>query len=146
MNALPMERITPRGFLSLDNYANLSAAHPWVDAGQFRSWLCVAVLGANSSPSIVVKLQQAKDVLGTGVKDIAGKTYTHADSATGQRLVLINLLNEELDTASGYRYARLRVEVTGGTTTQLTGVMLGCDPRFGKAQDDRISEVLAVVD
>jgi hypothetical protein len=24
--------------------------------------------------------------------------------------------------------------------------MLGCDPRFGKAQDDRISEVLAVVD
>ena len=51
MNALPMERVTPRGFLSLDNYANLSAAHPWVDAGQFRSWLFVAVLGANSSPS-----------------------------------------------------------------------------------------------
>jgi hypothetical protein len=146
MNAQPIEKITPRGFLSLDNYANLSAAHPWVDAGQFRSYLFIAVLGANSSSSVLVNLQQAKDVLGSGAKDISGKTYTHADAATGQRLIVINLQNEELDTILGYRYARLRVEVTGGTTTQLTGLMLGCDPRFGKAQDDRISEVLAVVD
>ncbi|MCY2938797.1 MAG: hypothetical protein NTV55_10620 [Planctomycetota bacterium] len=146
MKALPIENVTARGFLSLDNYANLSAAHAWTDAGQFRSWLFIGVLGANSSPSVLVKVQQAKDILGTGVKDIPGKSYTHADAATGQRIVLINLLNEELDTALGYRFARLRVEVTGGTTTQMTGLMLGCDPRFGRAQDDKLAEVLAVVD
>ena len=87
MKALPIENVTARGFLSLDNYANLSAAHAWTDAGQFRSWLFIGVLGANSSPSVLVKVQQAKDILGTGVKDIPGKSYTHAAGKPKQFLV-----------------------------------------------------------
>lgn len=146
MHSLPIERITPRGMMNLDNYAGLNGSTNWIDAGAFHSWLVVVALGPNTSPSIAIKLQQAKDSLGAGIKDIPGKTWTHADPATGQRLFLLNLLGEELDIAQGFRYFRPRVDVTGGTATWLGAVALGVDPRFGKAQEDRIPEVLAVVE
>ena len=145
------DRIAARGFLSLDNYANLSAAHPWVDVSTvlgnftFHSYLFIAIIGTNSSSQIVFKLQQAKDVLGSAAKDIPGKSFTQMDSATGQRLIMINLKYSDLDIANGYRYARLRTETTGGTTTQLTAVMLGVDSRLGSADTFNISEVLAVI-
>lgn len=146
MNSLPIERITPRGLMNLDNYAGVAGSTGWVDAGTFHSWLAVVSLGLNSSPSLVIRLEQAKDDAGAEFKDIPGKICTFADAAASQRLFLLNLLGEEMDTAQGYRYFRVRVNVTGGTATWLGAMVLGVDPRFGKAQDDRIPEVVAVVE
>jgi hypothetical protein len=128
--------------LSLDNYANLSAAHPWVDVAFSKSWYLVFTLGNNGATSIVFKVQQAQNVLGTGVKDVPGKSYTHTDSATGQRIFTHVIKSEELDGANGYRYLRGRVEVTGGTSTYITGILYGFEPLSGSAHANRISEVL----
>ena len=142
MKIIPSDFIAPRGLLSLDNYANLSAAHPWVDASKFKSWLLVAVLGSNGSTTTTVKVQQAKDVLGAGVKDVTGKSYVHADPNTGQRIIWFSVRAEELDVANSYRYLRLRVEVTGGTTVQYTAVTFGVEPLSGSAIEYKISECL----
>ena len=145
-------RIAMLGFLSLDNYATLSAAHSWRDINTaktqeraFHSYLAIAILGANSSSQVVFKLQQARDILGTGVKDVPGKSYTHRDVATGQRLYMINLKYNELDTLNGYSHVRLRVEVVGGTTTSMTGLLLGIDPMVGSAEAINLAEVMAVI-
>jgi hypothetical protein len=47
-----------------------------------------------------------------------------------------------LDVANGYYFIRLRVEVTGGTTVQWTGVTFGFEPLSGSAIDYKLSEVL----
>jgi hypothetical protein len=142
MKIIPSDFVVPRAFLSLDNYANLSAAHPWVDASQFKSFLLVAVLGANGSTTTTIRVQQAKNVLGSGFKDVTGKTYVHADPATGQRIIWFSVRSDELDVANGYYFIRLRVEVTGGTTVQWTGVTFGFEPLSGSAIDYKLSEVL----
>ena len=145
MKILASDFIVPRAILSTDNYANLSAAHPWVtvaSGGQFRSWMVVFQLGNNSSPSITFKVQQAKDVLGTGVKDLTGQSYTHADQTTGHRLFVFRFKSDDLDVNNGFRVLRGRVEVTGGTSTYVSAITYGCEPSVGAAWDNRISEVL----
>ena len=142
MKVIPNDLVATRGFLSLDNYANLSAAHPWVDASIAKSWYMVFTLGNNGATSIVFKVQQAQNILGTGVKDVPGKSYTHTDSATGQRIFTHVIKSEELDGANGYRYLRGRVEVTGGSSVYLTGILYAFEPLSGTAKSYQISEVL----
>jgi hypothetical protein len=146
MKILASDFIVPRAMLSMDNYANLSAAHPWVlvgGGGQFRSWMVVFQLGNNGATSITFKVQQAKDVLGTGVKDLTGQSFTHADPGTGHRLFTFRFKSDDLDVNNGYRVLRGRVEVTGGTSTYVSAVTYGFEPSTGAAWDNRISEVLS---
>lgn len=152
MNLSALDLACVRGFLSMDNYSNLAAACPWVNVcsekntgNGFEEWLGVFILGANSSPSITFKLHQAKDVLGTGVKDVAGKTYTFADPATNQRLVLINCRSSELDTQNGYKFIRLRIEVTAGTTTNISALLFGFEQSTNSAITHNISEVVGLI-
>ena len=142
MKVIPTDFVIPRAMLSLDNYSNLSAAHPWVNASQFRSWYMVFILGTNGATSINFKMQQATSVLGSGNKDIVGKIYTHADAATGQRIFTHVIKSEELDQANGFSWIRGRVEVTGGTSTQVTGILYGFEPVQRTAKEYAIVEVL----
>jgi hypothetical protein len=144
MKIIPSDFIVPRGILTTDNYANLSASHPWIHVGygSFRSWMVVFQLGNNGATSITFKVQQAKDVLGTGVKDLTGQSYTHADPGTGQRLIAFRFKSEDLDVNNGFRVIRGRVEVTGGTSVYVSAITYGFEPSTGSAWDSRISEVL----
>lgn len=151
MNFSALETATPRGFLTLDNYAGLSASHPWVNVcstsntgGVFDEWMMLFILGANSSTSITFKLQQAKDGLGAGVKDVPGKVKVFAEPATSQRMFLIGCRSDQLDTANGYKFLRARIEVTGGTTTNITGVLFGFEPVNGTASKHAITEAILV--
>jgi hypothetical protein len=139
------EWFIPKALMPVDNYAGSSAATPLTDIGNFRAWQAVFFLGANSSPSILFKLQQAKDVLGAGMKDVPGKTFTYADPATSQRLVVMSIVDEDLDLANGYKFLRARVEATGGTTTQLWAFLSGFEPLSGSAIDRKGAEVLAAI-
>lgn len=141
----PFERFFPRSVMTPDNLAGAFGSHAWTDVSQARGFLWVVLCGATDATAMVLRPQQATSQAGSGAKDIPGKVVTVADPATGFRAHTIALLPEEMDTAGGYRYARLRVEVTGGTAVSMASVFLGCDGRFGSLVDDRPAEILAPV-
>jgi hypothetical protein len=142
MRYIPEDIIVPWAYLLNDNYANLSTSTSWQKVEKFRSFLAVFALGANGATSITFKIQQAKDVLGSSAKDLANQSYTLANPATTHRLIVFRFISSDLDTANGYRTVRLRLEVTGGTSTYVSGVLYGCDPIEGSAWTNKIVEVL----
>jgi hypothetical protein len=92
------------------------------------------VLGA--SATVDAKLQQATDNSGTGVKDVTGKAITQFLKATPDdgKQALINLKQEDLDFANGFKWFRL--SITPATAACLiAGAVLGMDPRYGAASD-----------
>jgi hypothetical protein len=141
----PFERFFPRAIMAPDNLAGASGSHVWTDVGGARGFLWVVLTGSSDATGMVLRPQQATSQAGTGAKDIPGKVVTVADPGTDNRAHTIALLPEEMDTAAGYRFARLRVEVTGGTTVSMATVFIGCDGRFGSLVDERPAEILAPV-
>jgi hypothetical protein len=137
----PFERFFPRAIMAPDNLAGTSGSHPWTDVGLARGYLWVVLAGSTDATGMVLRAQQATTVGGTGAKDIPGKVVAVADAGLDYRAYTISLLPGELDTANGYRFARLRVEVTGGTAVSVATVFLGTEGRFGSMADERPAEV-----
>jgi hypothetical protein len=141
----PFERFYPRSILPPENFAGSAAAHPWTDMASARGYCWTVLTGSSDATGMILRPQQARDSSGTGVKDIPGKVVTVTDPGTDNRAHVIALLPEELDLAAGYRFARLRIEITGGTTVNMAAMLLACDARFGSAAEDKPADVLAPI-
>ena len=146
MNTSPIEICAPRSLLMIENYSNLAAATAWslVSPSVFDEFMMVFQLGFNDASSFLFKMQQAKDALGSGNKDIPGK-LTIFTGKESNRLFVFNIRANELDLANGYRMIRGRIEVTGGTNTTAGGVLFGFDPKTGMAYDQACAEVAALI-
>jgi hypothetical protein len=135
-DALVVAASTRRGAISTliaesslppENFAGSAGADSWLlrDADEMYVWF--VTIGSSDATQIILRPQQARTVTGTGVKSIDAKvitltTLTTPAAGTDNHTVRIELLKSDLDVANGFSYARLRVEVTGGTTVNLSWV------------------------
>jgi hypothetical protein len=98
-----------------------------------------------TSATVDVKLQEATDASGTGAKDITGKAITQLVKASNDDdEAVINIMSDELDTANAFTHIQMSVTV-GAATSDLSGIVLGLDPRYGPASDNDIASVVEIV-
>lgn len=143
----PSQRFAIQGVVAPIS-ANSVQVSGWIDATLFHKYLAsisVGVLGA--SATVDGKLQQATDNAGTGVKDVTAKAITQLTQAGTDdgKQVLINLKQEDLDFAHGFKFFRL--SITPATAACLiSGTVWGLDPRYGAASDNDATTVDEIVD
>jgi hypothetical protein len=93
------------------------------------------VLGA--AATVDAKLQQATDNAGAGVKDVTGKAITQlVKAADDNKQAEINLKQEDLDFANGFKFFRCRL---------VAAQVYGLDPRYGFGSDGDLASVKEIV-
>jgi len=95
----------------------------WISAADYVAYYIkvgVGVLGA--SATVDVKVQQATDSSGTGVKDVSGSSITQLTKAGTDdgKVVVINLRADRLDINNSFKY--FRVSLTDATAASLITV------------------------
>ncbi len=96
-----------------------------------RAWLVINVGDMGGGATLDAGIQQATDVLGTGVKAIVGKTITQLTQAGGDSdsLVCIELQTEELDVTLNFDAIRFFLTVAGAAT-EVSAILYGVMSRF----------------
>lgn len=103
------------------------------------NWLCIVSAGTVGT-SVNVKIQQAKDSSGTGVKDITGKAIT---ALTGAGSALIDITPSDLDLANDFSHIRVNM-ITVGASTVASVQLVSLDQRYEvEAQGTQIDEVIS---
>ena len=122
-----------------------AAVSGWVDMRDAKRLLALVAVGVfGASATVDAKLQQATDNAGTGAKDITGKAITQLVAAGGNnRQALINLADDELDAANGFRFVQLSITVGTAATLTAGAVLLGTS--FEPASDFNPTSVAQVV-
>lgn len=97
----------------------------FLDAGNGFNWLCKVSAGTVGT-SVDVKIEQATDSGGTGVKDITGLAITQLVAAGS---ALINVVQGDLDIANDFTHIRATMTTVGATT--VAGVdLISLDQRY----------------
>jgi hypothetical protein len=146
LNLKPSQRSSLVGVI-----APLSAgavqASAWIDATTFHNFLATVGLGVlGAAATVDAKLQQATDAAGTGAKDVAGKAVTQFTKANADdgKTALINLKQEDLDFANGFKFFRLSI-TPAVAASLIYGEVRGFDPRYGLATDGDLATVTQVI-
>lgn len=115
----------------------------WMDATTFHNYMAILKSGTlGASATVDAKLQQASDSGGTGAKDVTGKAITQLVKASNDNnQVTIDLKQEDLDFANGFKFFRLSVTV-GTAASLVDATILGLDPRYGLATDNDATTVV----
>ncbi len=117
----------------------------WVDMSRFRSALFVLMAGTIDT-TIDFKLVEAKDSIGTGSQDLAGRAITALAATDDNRQAVIGVSEDQLTRNSGYRYVRgVAILGTGSTASLVSMLAIGLLPRFGPASDLRHADCVQVV-
>lgn len=136
MNLKPSQRTAVVGVIAPISASSVQASG-WIDATLFHNYLAIVQLGVlGASGTVDAKLQQASDNSGAGAKDVTGKAITQFLKATPDdgKQALINLKQEDLDFANGFKFFRLSI-TPAVAASLIGGVVLGMDTRFGMASD-----------
>jgi len=123
--------VVTSGFVDMRNFYSLLAA------------ISVGVIGAGGT--VDVKVEQATDANGAGVKAITGLAATQLVKAGGDnRQVAVNVRQEDLDKNAGFRFARLSVTV-GVAATFVSATLVGLDARYGTGTANQSTTVAETV-
>lgn len=145
-NLNPSVRVAIAGFIPPQSAAVGALSSGWVDMRTFYSLLAslsVGVIGGGGT--VDVKIEQASDNAGTGVKAVTGLAATQLLKAGGDnRSVAINVRQEDLDKNNGFRFVRLTVTV-GVAATFVSGTLVGLDARYGTASANQSTAVAETV-
>lgn len=114
------------------------------DMERFKK-ITAVLLGGAITGTLDMKLQQAQDVGGTGVKDIAGKTITTIIDTNDNSQALISVDASEMDIANDFTHVRAVLTPTGGSTNFAGVVMLGTIPRYTPVDDHDLASVDSIV-
>jgi hypothetical protein len=136
VNMKPSQRASLVGAIDPQS-ATTAKTSGWIDATVFHNYLAVIAAGAiSASGTVDAKFQQATDGSGTGAKDVTGKAITQLTQAASgsSKQALINLKQEDLDIANGFKFVQLSVTPATAAALIMAGVF-GFDPRYGAASD-----------
>ena len=137
LNAKPSELAAVVGVIDPDANAAGALSTGWIDMRDFGALLAIVMAGdLGTSATLDAKFEQATSSGGAGVKDVSGAAITQLTQAgtDSNKQALINLRGEQLDTDSGFRYARLTM-TTATATSDSGAVVLGFHPARGPASD-----------
>jgi hypothetical protein len=102
-----------------------TAATEWVSMVMFHDLLAIVQTGSlGTSATVDAKLQQAKDVNGTGTKDVAGKALTQIVKAGGENKQAL-------------------IDFT--PASQVSAQILGVNPLYGPADAANQADVIQVL-
>jgi len=132
-----MERITDNMFvgvgLETTDIGAGNATSAYLNMGTYDSACFIVTIGAawNASDTLdTCKLVQATDAIGTGVKDISGKTVTANDPSASGEVYTLECKASDLDLANGYDHVACYVaEVTGTGVDDVTIIKIGHNAR-----------------
>jgi hypothetical protein len=147
-NLIPTDRFAVCGAIDPDVTAAGTVTTGWIAASAFAKFAAIVMagtLGANAT--IDAKIEQATDAAGTGAKDVTGKAITQLTQAgtdQSEKQALINIDCEDLDVTEGFDHIRLSITV-GTATSDVGGMVLGFDPRYGPASDYDAASVDEIV-
>lgn len=143
----PSQRTSIVGIINPQSASSVQSTG-WIDATTFNNYLASVAVGAlGSSATVDAKLQQATDNSGAGVKDVTSKAITQLTKSNtdDNKQALINLKQEDLDFANGFKWFRL--SITPATAACLiAGTVWGHDARYSPATDYDLTSVTQVVD
>jgi hypothetical protein len=144
---MPSEAAAILGVVDPDATAASTVTSDWCDMGKFKKAMAIILAGAlGSSATLNAKIEQATDSSGTGAKDITGKAITALTDAgsDSDKQAVINVDASELDVANGFDHIRLSMTVATATS-DIAGLVLGFEPRFGPASDNDLASVDEIV-
>ena len=147
MNRLGSEKVAIIGVIDPDVTVASTVVSDYGNLGLFEQGMAILKVGTlGASGTVDAKLVQATDSSGTGSKDITGKAITQLTQAgtDSDKQVIINIRAEELDLDNDFDHVALSVTV-GTATSDLDGVLLGLNPRFGPASDNDLASVDEIV-
>jgi hypothetical protein len=136
INLKPSQRVAVVAAIPPQSVAAVQTSG-WIDATLFHNYLAMVQLGTlGAAATVDAKLQQATDNAGTGAKDVAGKAIAQFLKATpdDNKQALINLKQEDLDFANGFKFFRLSI-TPAVAASQIAGTVFGMDTRYGAASD-----------
>ena len=140
----PTERLALVGVINPADLATTAASTAWVDMAKFAQ-LVGYVIGGALTGTLDAKFQQATSSAGAGAKDVTGKAMTQFAATDDNKQVQLNLRAEQLDMDNDFRYARLTVTPTGGTTNLASAVLFGVDPKYTPTSADDLTTVVQTV-
>ncbi len=114
----------------------------WVCMKNFRRAVIILHVGSiATSGTLDLDIEEAKDASGTGVQNISGKSITQLTDADDNKVVVVELRAEEMDTNDGYWY--IQAELTGATADSISGLQIwGLSPRYKSVSTALIEEVV----
>lgn len=135
INLKPSQRVGVVGAINAQSATTVQTS-AWIDATTFHNYLALIALGAITATGLVnAKLQQATDNAGTGAKDVTGKAIAQMSAAANSnQQALINLKQEDLDIANGFKFFQLSVTPSVAAAL-IEATVVGLDPRYGFASD-----------
>lgn len=142
VNLKPSQRVGLVGVVSPQS-TSTTVTSGWIDATVFHNYMALIVSGTlGASATVDAKLQQASDNSGTGAKDVTGKSITQLVKASNDdNEVTIDLKQEDLDFANGFKFFRLSITV-GTAASLVSGAVFGLDPRFGTGKGNQAASVV----
>lgn len=130
-----------------DAYAAGTYVSGWVDMTNWQEIMAVVSVGTMATGSTVdAKIQQATDASGTGVKVVTDALITQlaeADSDSDKQAI-ISMWAEDLDANNDFTHARLAITIASAAS-DVSGLVLGCSPRFGPVTDFDAASVDEIV-
>jgi len=115
----------------------------WIDATTFLNYLATVSVGALGEDATVdAKLEQATSNAGAGAKDVAAKAITQL--VAGSKQAQIDLKQEDLDFANGFKFFRLTI-TPATAATLIAGTVQGFDAAYGVAGDNAADSLAETV-
>jgi hypothetical protein len=121
---LPSERVAVIDTIDPQDAATTAKTSAWFDMAKYHEVMAVVFAGAVTG-TVDAKFTQATTSGGAGAKDVTGKAVAQMAATDDNKQKLLNLRPEDLDVNGGFRWAKLTVTPTGGTTNLLGAVVLG---------------------
>lgn len=148
VNLKPSQRTSIVGTVDPQSASSVKTSG-WIDATTFHNFLAMIMVGAiGDGATLNGKLQQATDSGGTGAKDVTGKAMTQLSGditpPDSSKQVLLDLKQEDLDFANGFKWFRLSI-TPATAATLIGGIVMGLDSRYGFATDNDATTVAEVV-
>lgn len=131
-NIKPSEQLAVLDVIPPSAQAAGVATTAWVPAGVALRLMALIQIGAlGASATVDAKVQQAKDVAGTGAKDVTGAAIVQ-HTVGNNKECLINVDPGVVDVEGGFNFVQLSVTV-GVATTPTSAVLLAVGERYQPA-------------
>lgn len=140
------QRIALLAVIDPDANGNATYSTSYIDMQDWHRIAAIILVGDMASTSTLdAKFEQAITDGGTA-KDVTSKAITQLTQAgtDSNKQTIIDLCQEDLDFANGYRFVRLTV-VIGTAASDSAAMIIGIDPVYGPAEDYNLATVDEIV-